>query len=264
MKLLKNKEFIKLLINVICICIIILFFAFSSLLKIIFNKYLIIIGCFAVLLLILSEILLRNKEKYFKISVVINEYVQVILIAVVLVQIVFTFIMFPATVFQNSMFPTLLPEDQLIIKCTKNLKNNDIVVFRYDSELQVENVGVGDDELLVKRVIVIPGQTFYYENNKLYINDVEAIDNYAVPQMNGLSLEDICKINNMEEQCLQEDGSYKLPKGWYVVFGDNRQYTNDNTPRSIDSRSFGLIHESQIYGKAIYKVEGIFDWKKLN
>lgn len=264
MKLLKNKEFIKLLINIICICIIILFFIFSSLLKIIFNKYLIIIGCSIVLLLILSELLLRNKEKYFKIAVTINEYVQVVLIAIVLVQIVFTFIMFPATVFQNSMFPTLHSEDQLIIKCTKNLNNNDIVVFRYDNDLQLENIGVSDNELLIKRVIAIPGQTFYYENDTLYINDVEAKDNYFVSEMNGLSLEDICKINNMEEKCIQEDGSYKIPKGWYVVFGDNRQYTPNHTPLSIDSRSFGLIHESQIYGKAIYKVEGIFDWKKLN
>lgn len=264
MKILKNKEYIKLLINIICVCIIILFFIFSSLLKIIFNKYIIIIGCCIVFILILCEILLKNKEKFFKVLVAINEYVQVILMAVVLVQFAFTFIMFPATVFQNSMYPTLLPNDQLIIKCTKNLKNNDIVVFKYDSELQLDNMGVSNKELLIKRVIAIPGQTFYYEDDKLYINNVEAVDNYVVSQMNGLSLEDICKKNNMEEQCLQEDGSYILPEGWYVVFGDNRQYTSNNIPISIDSRSFGLIHESQIYGKAIYKVESIFNWKKLN
>lgn len=264
MKLLKNKDFTKLLINIICVCIIILFFAFSSLLKIIFNKYIIIVGCCIVFILILIEILLKKQEQYFKVFVTINEYVQVILVAVVLVQVVFTFIMFPATVFQNSMYPTLLPEDQLIIKCTKNLKNNDIIVFKYDNKIQPDNIGVSNDELLVKRVIAIPGQTFYYENSKLYIDNVEVVDNYVVSQMNGLSLEDICIINNMEEQCLQEDGSYILPKGWYVVFGDNRQYASNNIPVSIDSRSFGLIHESQIYGKAIFKVESIFNWKKLN
>ena len=33
-----------------------------------------------------------------------------------------SFIMFPATVSQNSMFPTLLPNDQLIIKCTNKFE----------------------------------------------------------------------------------------------------------------------------------------------
>ena len=70
--------------------------------------------------------------------------------------------MFPATVSQNSMYPTLLPNDQLIIKRTNDFKNNDIVVFKYDNEIQTDQIGVPNGELLIKRIIAIPGQTFEY------------------------------------------------------------------------------------------------------
>lgn len=263
MNIFKNKRDLKLLINGFCLLLIIMFFICSSLLKIILNKYIIIVCSIIGLGLILIEIFSTKKEKFNEIISTINEYIQVLLFAVVIVQVIFTFIMFPATVFQNSMFPTLHENDQLIIRCTKNLKNNDIVVFKYDFDFQPNNIGVKDDELLIKRVIAIPGQTFYYENDKLYINDIESVDNYFVSKMNGLSLKDICEKNGMYDQCLQDDGSFKLPEGWYVVFGDNRQYTNTNIPLSIDSRTFGLVHKSQIYGKAEFIVESLFNWEKL-
>ena len=117
--------------------------------------------------------------------------------------------------------------------------------------------------LLIKRIIAIPGQTFNYVGDKLYINGVESEDKYGIPKMDGLSLKDVCAINGMYEECLQEDGSFKLPEGWYVVLGDNRQYSSSNIPVSIDSRSFGLVHESQIYGKVIYEVESLFNWSKI-
>ena len=67
----------------------------------------------------------------------------------------------------------------------------------------------------------------------------------------------------MLEQCLQEDGTYVIPDGWYFVMGDNRQYTSNNQPLSIDSRSFGLVHESQIFGKVEYRVQTLFKWVKI-
>ena len=263
MKILKNKDFMRLIINGLCLFIIILFYLLSSLLNIIFNKWLIIIGSIMIVSLLVIEVVMKDKEKVFKIVSHINEYVQVLLFAIVIIEFIFSFIMFPATVSQNSMYPTLLPNDQLIIKCTDDFKNNDIVVFKYDDNIQVSTVGVPNGELLIKRIIAIPGQTFKYVGKDLYINGQRVDDKFAVDEMNGLSLEDICKLNGLEEECLQADGSYVLPDGWYVVFGDNRQYTASKTPVSIDSRSFGLVHESQIFGIAKYEIESIFDWKKI-
>lgn len=263
MKVLKNKDLMRIIINGSCLFIIILFYLFSSLLSIIFNKWIIILGSLIILSLLITEIIIRDKEKIFKIVSNINEYVQVLLFAVVIIEFIFTFIMFPATVSQNSMYPTLLPNDQLIIKCENKFDNNDIVVFKYDKNIQAKNVGVPNGELLIKRVIVTPGQSFKYVGKELYIDGIKVEDKFAVEEMDGLSLLDICKLNGLEEKCLQADGSYIVPDGWYVVFGDNRQYSASKVPVSIDSRSFGLVHESQIFGVAKYEVETIFNWKKI-
>ena len=171
--------------------------------------------------------------------------------------------MFPATVSQNSMRPTLHPNDRLIISCISKIDNNDIIVFEYDNTIQKNNVGIRNKELLIKRVIVKGGQTFKYVGEDLYIDGVLVDDPFGIEPMDGLSLKDICEKNGMTEQCLQADGSYIVPEGWYVVFGDNRYYTTSNVPVSIDSRSFGLVHESQIYGEVKYQILGLFSWIKM-
>ena len=111
-------------------------------------------------------------------------------------------------------------------------------------------------------MIAVSGQSFEYIGKDLYINGKKAEDKFAVEEMDGLSLKDICALNGLLDECLQEDGTYVIPEGWYVVFGDNRQYSG-NVPVSIDSRGFGLVHESQIFGVAKYEVETIFNWKKI-
>ena len=48
----------------------------------------------------------------------------------------------------------------------------------------------------------------------------------------------------MLDECLQEDGTYIIPKGWYFVMGDNRNH-------SADSRTIGLVPEDSVIGKVI-------------
>ena len=263
MKIFKNKEFTRLIINDLCLTIVIMLYLFSPLLKLVFNVWLVIIVGLLIFVSFKLEFNLKQKEKVKKIVETMNEYIQIFLFAVIIIEVIFTFVMFPATVNQNSMYPTLLPNDQLIIKRTNKFKNNDIIVFSYDDEIQKGNLGVPNKELLIKRIIVCPGQTFEYIGKDLYIDGKKVDDQYAVEDMDGLTLETICKLNGLEQECLQPDGTYKIPEGWYVVFGDNRQYTGSKIPLSIDSRSFGLVHESQIFGIAKYEMESIFEWKKL-
>ena len=262
MKILKNKELIKIIISFILLITILLFYLCSALLKIIFNKWIVIIGLVVIIGLIITQAIIRNYEKASKVIREINDYMQVLLVAVLIIEIIFTFFAFTATVYQNSMHPTLLPNDQLIIKRTDDLNNNDIIVFRYDNNIQKDNIGVKNNELLIKRVIAVSGQSFEYIGKDLYINGKKAEDKFAVEEMDGLSLKDICALNGLLDECLQEDGTYVIPEGWYVVFGDNRQYSG-NVPVSIDSRGFGLVHESQIFGKVIYKLNSLFDWEKI-
>lgn len=260
-----NKENIKILISILALLLIVLFYILSPLLNNVFNGTIVIAVTVIGFLLLAAQIVfyVLKRDKILKIAKTINEYVQVLLVAIILVEFVFTFIMFPATVSQNSMMPTLSPDDKLIIRCTDNINNKDIIVFEYDEEIQKVNVGIQNKELLIKRVIAKEGQTFKYIGKQLYIDGVLVEDEFAVVGHDGLSLKDVCEKNGMLDECLQEDGTYIIPEGWYFVMGDNRQYTSNNHPLSIDSRSFGLVHESQIFGKVEYRIQTLFKWVKI-
>ena len=150
-----NKDNIRILISLIALLLIVLFYLLSPLLNNVFNKTVVIMVTVIGFLLLGIQIVfyVLKKDKILKIVKTINEYVQVLFVAIILVEFIFTFIMFPATVSQNSMMPTLSPEDKLIIRCTDNIDNKDIIVFEYDESIQKANVGVRNKELLIKRVI---------------------------------------------------------------------------------------------------------------
>ena len=82
-------------------------------------------------------------------------------------------------------------------------------------------------DLIIKRVIGLPGEKIQYKDNSLYINGKKINDPYG----NGNT----------------EDFELKIPKGKYFVLGDNRQ-------NSMDSRFFGPFSKSQIKGKTSYVV----------
>ena len=66
------------------------------------------------------------------------------------------------------------------------------------------------------------------------INDNVVEENYKYFDTNDFNLEEICSCNS-------------IPKGKYLVLGDNR-------PISKDSRMIGFIDEKDILGKAVYRI----------
>lgn len=256
------KEHKNLIINFVCIIIILILFLIRSILANVLNKIMIISAISIGLALIITSLIIlivqKDKDsklkKYFSL---VNEYYQVVLLVLVVIEVVFGFIFFPATVKQTSMTPTLQPEDTLIVTSTTKITNNDIIVFEYDNTIQKDNVNIENKELLIKRVIGKPGQTLEYKSDGLYINDAKTDDNFFIPSMIGITVYSLAKQNGIEDLCKQSDGTYVIPEGWYVVFGDHREV-------SVDSRMFGLVHEDQIYGKVLYKKVSLFNWQKVN
>ncbi len=97
-------------------------------------------------------------------------------------------------------------------------ERGDIIVFQHPQAQTHRD--------LVKRVIAIPGDTISIRDNAVFINGRQLVEPYvSVPRQ-----------DDMDEMV--------IPADHYFVMGDNRG-------NSLDSRSFGAIHEDLIVGKAL-------------
>ncbi len=113
----------------------------------------------------------------------------------------------------DSMNPTLNDKQFVVAASTtiSDVERNDIILFeKYNGDL------------LIKRVVAVPGDTLEIKDNKLIVNGSVVAEDYIKEPMNTADL-----------------AEFKIPQSRYFVLGDNR---ND----SEDSRALGLIGENNI------------------
>ena len=138
-----------------------------------------------------------------------------IIIAVILIR---TFIITPVRVDGASMDQTLKDGEILLLYKLSNVDYGDILVLDEEKE----------DEIIIKRIIAMPGDTVSIKNHTVYVNDEELKEDYAYGE-----------TSDYEEITLGDDE--------YFVLGDNR-------PISKDSRYFGPVKEDEIIGKVIFRL----------
>lgn len=157
------------------------------------------------------------------------------IIIIVVVIFIRSFIITPVEVDGASMENTL-HDGELLLLSKISYKVSDIKRF----DIVVINKG---NDKVVKRVIGLPGDKIEYKDNKLYINDEEVADIYAKNTTEDFNVKDICMVKENIETCTYDT----VPKGTYLVLGDNRLV-------SADSRVNGFINENDIVGKAIFRI----------
>lgn len=153
----------------------------------------------------------ENKEVKWK--KILKEYLPYIF-TIILVLLFKKYVVSPIKVNGDSMNNTLLNGDIMILNSLEyrfhKIKRFDIVVVR------------GKNELLIKRIIGLPGEKIEYKNNKLYVNGKRIKDKYGKDKT--------------------KDFSTVVGKNSYYVLGDNRN-------NSLDSRYFGDFKKKDILGK---------------
>lgn len=127
-----------------------------------------------------------------------------------------------------SMTEQLNDGDRLFINRMKSPSSFDLIAFK-DSK--------GD--VLVRRVIGVPGDRLYYKDDQLYVNEEEKLERYLE---NAVSLARQGGMKATEDFTLtQLTGENSVPENNYFVLGDNRQY-------ATDSRHFGFVDKKAIIG----------------
>ncbi|MGA8274318.1 MAG: signal peptidase I [Candidatus Sulfotelmatobacter sp.] len=137
---------------------------------------------------------------------------------------IIVFIYQPVKVEGTSMMPSLEDQERIFVNKfvyrLEPISRGDIVVFRYPRD---------PSKSYIKRVIGVAGDRIRIDGGQVYVNG-EALDEDYVPPAYADS-------RSFPEMV--------VPANSYLVLGDHRSMSND-------SRDFGPVNQSYIYGKAVF------------
>jgi signal peptidase I len=149
-----------------------------------------------------------------------------LMLSVLIAVLVILFLYRPVKVEGTSMMPSLLDQERLFINQFSykfglgDIKRGDTVVFCYPEDTT---------KSYIKRVIGLPGDTVAVEDGYVIVNKKRLEENY-IPL------------------AYRDDRPYPptvVPPDKYFVLGDHRIVSND-------SRAWGFVPRSYIYGKAVF------------
>jgi signal peptidase I len=149
-----------------------------------------------------------------------------LIVSVLFAVILIVFIYQPVKVEGTSMMPSLTDQERIFInKFTYrfgigNIERGDMVVFWFPLDRT---------KSYIKRVIGLPGDKIEIDNGVVMVNGQRLQENYVPDEY-------------------RDRNSYRaieVPANKYYVLGDHRSSSND-------SRAWGLVDRSYIYGKAVF------------
>jgi signal peptidase I len=137
---------------------------------------------------------------------------------------IITFLYQPVRVEGTSMLPRLEDRDRLFINKfvyhVSAIERGDVVVFHYPRD---------PEKSYIKRVIALPGDRLWIDHGQVWLN--------GKPLREGYVPEDYRDSRSM--------GEIIVPEESFFMMGDHRSI-------SSDSREFGPVERSLIYGKAVF------------
>ncbi len=149
-----------------------------------------------------------------------------VVVSIVIAVVVIVFIYQPVKVEGTSMMPGLVDQERIFVNKfiyrfgIEDIHRGDLVVFWYPGD---------QTKSYIKRVIGVPGDTMWIDRGAVYLNGRRLAEDY-VPERYRDTL-------SMPSRTVEPDH--------YFVLGDHRNSSND-------SRHWGLVPRSCIYGKAVF------------
>jgi signal peptidase I len=158
------------------------------------------------------------------------DWIKTFLLIVLIGLFITLFVAQRNTISGPSMEPTLHDKDQIIVeKISKHFAINrgDIITIDETDADHPEN-------LLIKRIIGLPGEKIELKDGKVFVNDQLLQEDYL--------------SQGVETQAdpVRNEQVVTLGENEYYVLGDNR-------PVSKDSRRIGPVHRDQIIGKLLIR-----------
>lgn len=165
-----------------------------------------------------------NADKHESGRILLSAWLRDLLFAIGISFLIITFLYQPVRVEGTSMMPELQDQERLFINKIEYrfepIHRGDVIVFHYPRDPR---------KSYIKRVIAVPGDDLRIDRGQVYVNGKVLAEPY-VPER------------------FRDDRSYPdtvLAKNQYFVMGDHRLI-------SSDSRDFGPVKRSLIYGKAAF------------
>lgn len=155
-----------------------------------------------------------------------------------LLYVLINVLIFPARVNGTSMVPTFVSGDLVVFLMPVTVNRFDVVFVN----ITRERTNHFSDEFMLKRIVGVAGDTLDIQHGQLLVNGDVVIEPYVIAPMLTTSL-----------PCFSETNCRTIPEGMVFVMGDNRN-------ASVDSRSYGLVLESDIIGRVILNVREVWPW----
>jgi signal peptidase I len=172
----------------------------------------------------------------------IIDYGLTALVAIALAIVVQTFVVKPYLIPSTSMANTLVPGQRVLVDRMvyryRAVHRGDIIVFRRPEP---------PHDVLIKRVVGLPGDLLAVRNGHLYINGVQQHESF-VDKVDGITepthpADPYASAQPDAPWSLAQP--FRVPAGQYFVMGDNRT-------DSSDSRYWGTVPRRAIIGRAFF------------
>jgi signal peptidase I len=155
-----------------------------------------------------------------------------ILFAVAAAIFIVVFVIQPVKVEGTSMLPRLVDQERIFVNRFiyrfENIHRGDIVVFWYPRDT---------DKSFIKRVVAVPNDVIEIRNGVVFVNGIEVKEPYLKPEFRDY----------------ESYSKTVVPADQYFVLGDHRNSSND-------SRNWGFVPRSLIYGKAVFRYWPMSRW----